>query len=117
MTPPPQRTYVRKDGTLVPHTSRPLSARFSDLLSSLVLFLTLFWQTLFQVTTFRRHANNESGRNNERKSSTQNVSGGSTLGGGGGGGGSGNTSGSRRFGTIDDIRSRMSLSTSRTNVS
>ena len=49
MPPPPQRTYVRKDGTLIPHTSRPFSARFTDLLSSLVLFLTLFWQTLFQV--------------------------------------------------------------------
>jgi len=51
MTTPPQRIYVRRDGTLIPHTSRPLSARFTELLSSLVLFLTLFWQTLFQVTT------------------------------------------------------------------
>jgi hypothetical protein len=51
MTPPPQRTYVQKDGTLIPHSSRPLYAQFRDLLSSLVLFLTLFWQSLFQVST------------------------------------------------------------------
>src|SRR5579859_1813347 len=45
----PQRTYIQKDGTVIPHSSRPLSARFSDLLASLVLFLTLFWQSLFNV--------------------------------------------------------------------
>ena len=45
----PQRTYIQKDGTIIPHSSRPLSARFSDLLASLLLFLTLFWQSLFNV--------------------------------------------------------------------
>jgi hypothetical protein len=45
----PQRTYIQKDGTIIPHSSRPLSARFSDLVASLVLFLTLFWQSLFNV--------------------------------------------------------------------
>ena len=49
MTPPAQRTYVQKDGTIVPHASRPLFARFNELISSLVLFLTLFWQSLFQA--------------------------------------------------------------------
>ena len=49
MTHPVQRTYVQKDGTIVPHTARPLSARFNELISSLLLFLTLFWQSLFQA--------------------------------------------------------------------
>jgi hypothetical protein len=46
---PPQRTYIQKDGTIVSHDSRPLSARFSELVSSFILFLTLFWHSLFQV--------------------------------------------------------------------
>jgi hypothetical protein len=49
MAPPPQKTYVQRDGTIVPHASRPLSARFTDLVSSFALFLTLFWHSLFQV--------------------------------------------------------------------
>jgi hypothetical protein len=52
MVPPPQKTYVQRDGTIVPHASRPLSARFSDLVSSFALFLTLFWHSLFQVFNF-----------------------------------------------------------------
>jgi len=47
--PAPQRTYVQKDGTIVPHSNRPVSTQFKDFLSSIILFLTLFWHSLFQV--------------------------------------------------------------------
>ena len=49
--PAPQRTYVQKDGTIVPHSNRPVSAQFKDFLTSIILFLTLFWHSLVQVPT------------------------------------------------------------------
>ena len=49
MTGENQRTYVQKDGTIVPHSSRPLSVRLNDFLASIILFFTLFFHSLFQV--------------------------------------------------------------------
>jgi hypothetical protein len=46
------RTYVQKDGTVVPHAARPVSVRISDFIASIVLFFTLFFHSLFEAADF-----------------------------------------------------------------
>lgn len=62
MMPPSQRTYIQKDGKVVPHGQRPLSARLRDLVASIILFFTLFLNSLFQVFILSGLALNIGGR-------------------------------------------------------
>ena len=43
------RTYIAKDGSIVPHASRPLSVKLNDFIAAVILFFTLFFQSLFRV--------------------------------------------------------------------
>ena|ERR1700721_2917767 len=43
-----QRAYVH-NGQVIPHSSRPITTRLSDLLTSLTAFFTFFWFSLFSV--------------------------------------------------------------------